>query len=854
MQVLKSSTETAFLSIGRKYMSEHNPPDFRKLFEALPGLYLILDPDLRIIAVSNAYAEATKIRREEVLGRGIFDVFPDNPDDPSADGVHHLRASLQQVILHKVPSAMAMQKYDIRKPDDEGGGFEVRYWSPRNSPVLADDGSLQCIIHRVEDVTEFVRLKQQGIEQTEVTQDMRERIERMEAEVYIRAREAIQTSEELRDSQEKLSITLNAIGDAVLVTDAKGYITRLNPVAEQLTGWLQAEALGRPVADIFHIINSETRQQVPVPVMPALVQGTIQELASHTVLVARDGTERAIADSCAPIRNHDGIVIGAILVFRDVTADYAAKAALQQAKEEAEMANRAKDSFLATMSHEIRTPLSGLLGMLELLDLTTLDDDQKNMLHAARNSGAGLLRILSDILDWSKIEEGKLELSIQNISIAKLLTEVINTYSHVASAKGLTLFHQVDTSLRASHAADPLRLSQVLNNFVSNAIKFTARGEVEVSARLVKNIQGAQQIRFSVRDTGIGMTPAEQARLFNRYTQATADTARLYGGTGLGLAISRRLSDLMDGSIDLKSEPGSGSTFSITLVLPTSAAELMDNMPTETSAALLPPIFPDPDTAPTVLLVDDHPINLAVLRRQVSLLGLQGELAEDGEAALALWRNKKIDLIITDCHMPRMDGYSLATTIRNIETENKKNHIPIIAYTANALGEEKQICRDAGMDDVLVKPANMAKLREILLLWLPAITTTLLPVLPQKTDSLTPDKIHEAAIDTAVLSSVVPDQDEQQVLLQKFRLHHRTDHDKLMAEMSGDNSEKIAHMAHRLKGSSRMVGAKELATVYASIEQAAKQNNVDRARADIPALKIAVNRLEEFIAVANKGT
>jgi signal transduction histidine kinase/DNA-binding response OmpR family regulator len=692
-------------------------PDFRALFESVPGLYLVLNPDLHIVAASDAYADATMTRREKILGRHIFDVFPDNPDDPGADGVRNLKASLTQVLKQKLPNAMAVQKYDIRKPEADGGGFEVRYWSPQNAPVLGKDGSLAYIIHRVADVTELVKLKKQN----ELTQDLQGRMEQMEAEIFIRAREVLDANESLR-----------------------------------------------------------------------------------------------------------------------------------RAKEKAELANRTKDSFLATMSHEIRTPLGGLLGMLELLDLTALDAEQKKLLKTARDSGRGLLRILSDILDWSKIEAGKMELSPQPTSIRELLSDVVNTYSHVASAKGLKLWQTVDPAIHPAYIIDPLRLSQVLNNFVSNAIKFTHKGEVELRADLVQSRGELEKIEFSVRDTGIGISPDEQNGLFKRYAQASEKTARIYGGTGLGLAISRRLADLMDGVVGVESAPGQGSTFSLWLTMPLAKLENLQNTTGKTSMETVRPISQGGLDAPRILVVDDHPVNLELLVYQIRYLGLHTESADNGEMALALWREKKFDMVITDCHMPKMDGYELSMAIRDIEVLESRPRMPILACTANVFSEENEQCFRAGMDAIVIKPTDTARLREAILKLLGSTSA----VATETSPKVSPIGQHSAMmpIDYEMLGDMVRDRAGQVDLLRRFLEHQNTDVATLMLELQKENLAGIARVSHRLKGASLMVAARELADVYTAIERAAKQNDLDTVRKNIHPLTEAKSRFEKNLLMFVEST
>lgn len=774
------------------------------------------------------------------------------------------------------------------------------------------------------------------------------------------------TEQDLRASEENLSITLNSIGDGVLVTDAAGCITRLNPIAERLTGWTNAAAKGQPVAEVFHIVNAKTLAPATIPVAEVLAQGVIHGLANDTLLLARDGREYAIADSCAPIRDHRDAIIGTVLVFRDVTEEYAVQSALRAseeryrtlfesmdegfcvvkmiynaagdpvdyriletnpafntqtglqlslgktvrellpdqniqwlilfaqiartgeprrftdyvgslqrhydvfafrigeaaeqrvgfllrditaskqaeqqlvaAKEQAELANRTKDSFLATMSHEIRTPLSGMLGMLEVLSLTSLDEEQKELLRTASDSSKSLLRIVNDILDWAKIEAGKMALSPQVTEIRQLSQEVINTYARLASAKGLILAQHVDPRVSLAHLVDGLRLSQILNNFVSNAIKFTSSGMITLRAELVDRRGIDEHIRFAVEDTGIGIAEDQQQRLFQHYQQGSVDTARLYGGTGLGLTICKHLAELMGGQIGLISQPGRGSTFSITLTLPVVAASEPLFAPSPADERQTPQLFDNGQDAPQLLAVDDHPINRDLLARQLKLLGLRVDTVADGRAALARWREGGYALLITDCHMPEMDGYALTRAIRESEAAEQRRRTPIIAWTANALAEEAARCRDAGMDDVLIKPVNMMQLRRTLARWLgdahaiPTVDTS-------PTDATTP-------IDMTELRQIVPDKADQLRMLREFQAHLRADHDRLTDLLTQGRPEEVRRLAHRMKGASGAVGAKPLATVCSTLEQAAANQDAAAMTTAATALADAMRALDRHL-------
>jgi signal transduction histidine kinase/CheY-like chemotaxis protein len=393
---------------------------------------------------------------------------------------------------------------------------------------------------------------------------------------------------------------------------------------------------------------------------------------------------------------------------------------------ELETANRATSTFLATMSHEIRTPMNGVLGMLELLERTKLDAEQRSTLGIVRESGRSLQRILDDILDFSKIEAGKLQVSPEPTSVADVVEGVVRIYSGNARSKGLELTQVVDARIRPCVWLDPVRLQQVLNNFVSNAIKFTARGRIEVVVDLVERGEAEDLLRFSVHDTGVGISPADQERLFEPFAQVERGTAGHKGGTGLGLSICRRLAHLMGGHVEMRSEPGVGTTMSLTL-----RAKAADPDPSSGAAATraraaaigkrrpAPTVAQAEEEGSLILVVDDHPVNCIVLVHQVNILGYAAQTAKDGMEALKMLLTGRFALAITDINMPEMDGYALARTLRKLETEKLLKRIPLIACTANAMSGEAEACFAAGLDDYIAKPVALGDLMNKLDGWLP---------------------------------------------------------------------------------------------------------------------------------------
>ena len=428
------------------------------------------------------------------------------------------------------------------------------------------------------------------------------------------------------------------------------------------------------------------------------------------------GTLRWVRSRALPYDADDGALLWSGY-WVDVTEARAQADALALAKAAAERATAAKSEFLATMSHEIRTPMSGVLGMVEVLSHTSLDGEQRRIIGVIEDSAQMLRQILDDLLDYSKIEAGALSLQPHPVALRALLGNVQQLLAPQAMAKGLELRIDIDDDVAAMHLTDGMRLRQIAFNLLSNAIKFTHAGEVDIAlTALDTDAEGAQQLRLTVRDTGIGISAEQRERLFAPFAQADAATSRQYGGTGLGLSICQRLVAMMHGTLTLHSVPGEGTRVEVLLTVPTVPFEEQPGA-AEEQAQTLP--LPAALLQRRVLIVEDHPTNQALMGWRMQQLGLPHVLAENGEQALALLARTRFDLVLTDCRMPVMDGYAMTRRIREQERDRGSARLPVIALTASAMEDDLQRCREAGMDDLLAKPVALAALRHALLQWLP---------------------------------------------------------------------------------------------------------------------------------------
>jgi signal transduction histidine kinase/DNA-binding response OmpR family regulator len=492
-----------------------------------------------------------------------------------------------------------------------------------------------------------------------------------------------------------------------------------------------------------------------------------------------------------------------LVVVRDITELKQRETELARERDAAQVANQAKSTFLAMMSHEIRTPMNGVLGMLEVLEHHDLSDNQRAIVATMRSSASALLHIIDDVLDFSKIEAGRLELEEMPFSLSELVRGTVEALRARASAKRLRLSAELAPGSADTLIGDPVRVRQILFNLLGNALKFTETGGVHVRAAAAPLGAGMHRVTLSVTDTGIGISEAERARLFQPFAQADSSTTRRFGGTGLGLSIVRRLAQLMGGAVDVQSQPGRGSVFTVTLRLGAAAAGSAEPM--------AEPVRMLPATGLAggrVLVVDDHPVNLQVLMGQLGLLGLTVDTARDGAEALTLWQPDRYAAVLADMHMPRMDGYALAAGIRAREATAGAPRVPIVAVTANAMRGEEERCLEAGMDGYLAKPVAIARLAATLGRWM-AVNPPADPPAP--------------VFDRAMLRTWLgDDQATMQSLLAEFITTARKHAGEIEAALASSDISPSVMAAHSLRGAAAAVGAHALAKVAGALEVAAR--------------------------------
>lgn len=666
VQLLTSISNQVAVALERKQAEEAlrvSEELQSKLISSIPDLIIRMDLNGNVLFANEIVHKMSGYTGHDIIGHNMLEFIA--PED-------HEKALTNTILMFE--GKLGSQEYHLLVKGGEKRLFEV------NGDVLRDEKGVPFgMVNICRDITD-----------------------RKKAE------------ELLRESERRQSDIINFLPDATLVIDSQGRVIAWNRAMEEMTGIKAEDMLGRgnyeyaipfygmrrPILiDLVLIPREEFEAKY------AHIERHGRILVGETYMPALGDGNTYLFAAAQALRDGQGQIIGAIECIRDITERKRNEVELQKAKEIADAATRAKGEFLARMSHEIRTPMNAIIGMSHLALRTELNPKQRDYLNKIKNAADSLLGIINDILDFSKIEAGKLDMEKTPFQLEDVLTSLAGLVTLKAHEKGLEILFHTAPNLPVTLIGDPLRLGQVLTNLTNNAIKFTEKGQVVVTAKLIRKTGDQVTLHFSVSDTGIGLNPPQQEKLFQSFSQADGSITRKYGGTGLGLAITKRLVELMDGQIGVESQPGKGSVFYFTAVFGMVTTE---------------PEF-QPQLADLrgrkVLVVDDNPTALAVLRDILSSFAFEVTSVESGAQALETLSRagagQTPDILLIDQEMPGMDGLEL---LRRLATDQRWQDLPTIMMVSS-LREEGVIqkAETLGLGGYIVKPVSHSALLDNLL-------------------------------------------------------------------------------------------------------------------------------------------
>ena len=741
----------------------------RTIIDENPAVIILKDAEGRFLIANRTLARLYGTTTEELVGKD------DGDFNPNQEQVAFYRRNVSEILERGTPEIVMEASTDVATG-------QVHHYQSIKKPVTDERGDPALLII-ASDVTDL--------------QQARNRAE---------------------ESERQLRYVLEATGEGIWDWDLRDDSLSNNARWCEMLGFPPDE-LQHHLSDFAGCLFDEDRPAVMNAIESCLAgqasyrhEHRMQRLDGEVIWVLDRGDVVARDEQGKPLR-----MVGSIA---DISSRKQAEMALQAAKEEAETANRSKSEFLAAMSHEIRTPMNGMLGMVELLQTTDLNKDQRHFTDTIVQSGSHLLGVIEDILDFSRIEAQHLELAREIFNLQEIAREMSALFEDQAQRKQLSLQTHVDPALDAPLRGDPHRLRQILINLLGNAIKFTRVGSVILSLECVRQDNDSLLARIEVRDTGIGISEEAQEKVMKAFSQADSSTSRQFGGTGLGLAIASSLVELMGGTLSLRSKPQLGSAFSFEVSF-ARASELEITRESDTREK--------PANNPLhgqVLLVEDHPVNREVASEMLQQLGLQVSTAEDGSLALDMLRQQNFDLVLMDLHMPGLNG--LETTQRIRAAEAPGEHLPIIALTADVVQNARQRCLDAGMDDYLSKPLTLAELQQVLQQWMP---TT---VAPQASAPATPLQASEI-LDLPRLQGLAERRaaDKPPLLMRLIEAYESTvpsSLENLQQAIDTQNPRQLREAAHALKSASGNLGVPRVVELSRELENLGRSEQIEGAQ------------------------
>ncbi|MEH2451345.1 MAG: ATP-binding protein [Nostoc sp.] len=768
--------------------------------------YLIIDENFKILEKSLGLNHFANIPDEVKQGEDIRIVFPE------LEGLEDVFDAILQGEQDNFELKGIMRSQDIVSP---------LYIDIRITKNIQEDHSGNPLIILVEDATERMVLEQS---------------------LFQGANEANLLLRNLKASKQYIDQIVTSIADALLVTTLSGKIKKINLAAQILLEYDEVELLGQSITKVIREINSFPLINKDIESDNLLQSQDINSLEKEveTVCSTKSGKTIPVAFSYSMVKTEIEHFQGYVYILRDMT--------------ERKQAELAKQGFLAMISHEVRTPIASVTGMASLLLDSGLTAEQQDFVETIHTSGNSLLKIINDFLDFSKIQSGNLELEEEPFGLRNCINEVLYLLAPKAREKDLKLTFLDTPKVPTRIVGDITRLRQILINLLSNAIKFTETGSIEVSVITRKNSNinhsstNTDEIQFSVKDTGIGIPCDRVERLFKAFSQVNSSITRQYGGTGLGLAICKQLCELMGGRIWVESELSAGSTFYFTI-----AASIIPEESEVRSQELF--LFSPPKSVPMsscpspdshklrILLTEDNLVNQKIALKQLKSLGYSADVAGNGKEALQLLEKIPYDLILMDCQMPVLDGLETTKEIHRWQQSSfASGYRPVvIAMTANAMKEDKQMCLDAGMDDYLSKPVMKENLAATLKHWASVIFKAKEMDTVEQTVSTTDVGSVDLAIDWERLHQLSENNPEFELeLLQLFVEDIQPRLQIIKIAIAVDNFEQLAREIHQIKGASANVGATTMHLAAEKLEQLV-YNQERRGTTNI------ISELEEFV-------